>query len=85
MDKGKLPENLAILKEQLDSHETMLLHFLEVDSMFELLLAGHLYDFPTAKLHDYLGVMRALVLKARELNEHLVDMLVKARGNTMFE
>jgi hypothetical protein len=85
MDKGKLPENLAILKNQLDSHETMLLHFLEIDSMFELLLAGHLHDFPTAMLHDYLGVMRALVLKARKLNEHLIRMLVKTKGDNMFE
>ena len=85
MDESKLPESLAILKDQLDSHETMLLHFFEVDAMFELLLAGNLHDFPTEMLHDYLGVMRALFLKARELNEHLMEVLVKLRRKHMFE
>jgi len=79
MDKSKLPYFLSILNKQIEDHEVMLSHFWEIEAMFHPLLGGHLHDFPIAMLHDYIGIMRAMAIKARKLNEHLIKELIDVR------
>ena len=79
MDKSKLSYHLEFLKKQIDEHQNMLSSLWGLEAMFEPLLAGHLLDFPTKKLHDYIGVMDALAVKAIQLHERLLDELINAR------
>ena len=45
MDKGML-HYLSAINQQIEAHETVLLHIYDIEALFEPLLVGNLLDFP---------------------------------------
>lgn len=61
----------------MDSQETLFEYLVKVEAMIEIVLAKDLGDFSKEKMHNYLWAVSDLVGKARELNDDLLDRLIR--------
>ena len=84
MDKGML-HYLSAINQQIEAHETVLLHIYDIEALFEPLLVGNLLDCPILKLHDYIGIANKSVEKIKVLNEQLLSLLIKLRRESLLQ
>jgi len=59
------------------SQELLFEYLVKVEAMMEVILSKDLTDISNEKLHNYLWLVSDLIVKAKELNEKLLDTLEK--------
>jgi len=77
MDPNRLTDYTSLIKHHLASLEVLLEYHAKVEAMVEVILSKDLTDISNEKLHNYLWVVSDLIVKAKELNEKLLDTLEK--------
>ncbi len=83
MDTNRLLDYPSLTKHQIDSQEILLEYHSKIEAMIEMLMANDISDFLREKLHNYLWIISDLVLKAKELNKGLLDMLNEVMPSLM--
>lgn len=82
MDQNRLPDCLSFIKHKIISQELLLEYHSKVDAMVEMIMSQDLIDYPMEKLHNYLWVISDLVKKAKQLNEELLNAMLRITTET---
>jgi hypothetical protein len=77
MAVDRVSDLLLVIKHQMASQELLFEYLVKVEAMVEIILSKDLTDFSNEKLHNYLWCVSDLIVKAKELNEKLMDTLDK--------
>lgn len=77
MYKNNLPTYIALLKQQIASHEALAGYNYKVEVMLEMMLGDHFFNQTKSKIHDYICTIIDMVESAKDLNEYLLDTLLK--------
>jgi len=77
MAQNTLPDYLVIIKQQINSQQTLLQYYTEMESIVEMIIGKEMLRFPRAKLSEYLWKLSDLMSEAQELNEGIVKTLME--------
>lgn len=77
MEQAKTSQFFSLIQKQIVSQESLLEYHFKLEAMIEMILTKDLIDYPPAMLHDYLRVINDLIVKAKELNKYLLDLIIK--------
>ncbi len=68
------------IKSQMQLQEKLLEHHFKIEAQIEIILKVNLQDCDASHLFNYLCVLQGLVNHARDLNEQLLNILIRAAG-----
>jgi hypothetical protein len=74
MAVDRISDLLLVIKHQMASQELLFEYIVKVEAMVEIILSKDLMDFSNEKLHNFLWIISDLIVKAKELNEKLMDI-----------
>lgn len=77
MTQNRLPDYIAVIKEQVSSHEILLEYLFKVEALVEMMLTKDMSGYSKAKLHNYLWTISDLVIRAKKLSEILLNKLIR--------
>lgn len=79
MNQDILKEYLSLINHQIFSQEKLLEYLLKADSLFKVILDSDLSHYSHSTLYHYLWVLNDITHQARDLNETLLNTLIKLR------
>lgn len=80
MAQSSLSDYKSIINNLLVSQETLLQYHFKADAMLHVMLTDDFFSCPTRVLYDYVWALSDIVNSAKNLNEQLVNFLLRTEG-----
>ncbi len=77
MNQNSVTDYLLLMNNNIIAQETLLEYHLKAEALLRVLLSSKLSSYSLATLHHYLWNLSDVIVKAKDLNELLLDTLVK--------
>ncbi len=77
MNQNSLSEYYSFINDQIIFQEKLLEYLLQAESLFKVLLESNLSRYSYSVLHNYLDSISDTIIRARYLNEAVLNKLLK--------